>query len=101
MKSENTDYMAIDRNFANIRQTIESRSYEDLEGLLAEQRMLVGNLPFADPDAQAYFTQAQDLVAWSLAMVRLRHSAISTAISDVNRQNLLHDSYGRASAPVR
>lgn len=93
MKTEHSDQQALDRNFVSIRSAIESHSYEDLDRLLAEQRMLVSDLPFADPEAREYFTQAQDLVTWSLAMVKLRQSAISTAISDVNRQKLLHESY--------
>jgi hypothetical protein len=100
MKTEHSQIEALDRNFAGIRGAIETHSYADLDRLLAEQRTLIGNLPFADPDAQAYFTQAQDLVAWSLSMVRLRQSVISMAISDAGRQKLIHESYGRADVPA-
>jgi hypothetical protein len=100
MKKEHTYHAALDRNFAGIRHAIETHAYGDLDRLLAEQRILVSNLPLSDPEARAHFTHAQDLVAWSLAMVKLRQSAISVALSDVNRQKLLHESY-RPTVPVR
>jgi hypothetical protein len=93
MKPEHTYEPELDGNFASIRHAIENQAYEDLDRLLAEQRTLISNLSFADPDARAYFMQAQDLTAWSLSLVKLRQSAISTAISDVSRQKLLQERY--------
>ena len=96
MKTENPIHVAIAQNFDNIRRIIENRAYDELNPLLAEQRILIGNLPLADPEAQEYFFQAQDLTAWSLTMVKMERSALATAISDVNRLKQLQQSYNCA-----
>ncbi len=83
MKTETTSYLAVEKNFADIRIAIENRAYDDLHSLLAEQRVLIGNLPLADPEAQACFVQAQDLTAWSLSMVKMQRSALQESLSTV------------------
>lgn len=101
MTVENTSRAAIEENFANIRRVIESRVYDELNPLLDEQRVLIGSLPFADPEAQAYFAQVQDLTAWSLTMVRMQRSALATAASDINRLKQLQQPYDATEATDR
>ncbi|HSU29647.1 MAG TPA: hypothetical protein VLJ11_00310 [Bryobacteraceae bacterium] len=85
MQSKKSTYSAIEENFDSIRRAIDNRAYDELDLLLAEQRVLIGNLPFADPEAQAYFVQAQDLTAWSLTVVRMQRSALEQSLSSLAR----------------
>jgi hypothetical protein len=85
MQSTKPTYSAIEENFDSIRRAIDNRAYDELDLLLAEQRVLIGNLPFADPEARAYFVQAQDLTAWSLTVVRMQRSALEQSLSSVAR----------------
>lgn len=92
----NASQSAVDQNFASIRRVIETRAYDNLDVLLAEQRTLISDLPFADPEARAYITQAQNLVAWSLTMVQLQRSGLEQTLSDVGRLKQLEE-YKQAS----
>lgn len=87
----NPTQSAIDQNFAGIRRVIETRAYDGLDSLLAEQRTLISNLPFADPETRSYFTQAQSLTAWSLNMVKLQRSALEQTLSDVAKLKQLEE----------
>jgi hypothetical protein len=97
MKSENLNHIAVEQNFAALRRAIEDRTYDELDRLLAEQRILIGNLTLADPEAQEYFVQAQDLTAWSLKTVRMHRSVLEREIADVNRSKQIQESYGGAA----
>jgi len=100
MAIENTSRATIEQNFANIRRVIESRIYDELNPLLAEQRVLIGSLPFADPEAQAYFAQVQDLTAWSLTMLRMQRSALEQSLAAVVRLRQIEEYQLYSAAPT-
>ena len=91
MQSDKPTHSAIEENFDSIRSAIDRRAYDELDLLLAEQRILIGNLPFTDPEAQAYFAQAQDLTAWSITVVRMQRSALEQSLSSVARLKQLEE----------
>jgi hypothetical protein len=99
MQSKKPTYSAIEENFDSIRRAIDNRAYDELDPLLAEQRVLIGNLPFADAEAQAYFVQAQDLTAWSLTVVRMQRSALEQSLSSVARLKQIEE-YKQAALTV-
>lgn len=78
----NENRSAIDQNFAALRRVVETRTYEQLDALLAEQRNLISQLSFADPESKACFTEAQNLTAWSLNMLKVQRSALEQTLSD-------------------
>lgn len=91
MQSDKPTRSAIEENFDSIRSAIDRRAYDELDLLLAEQRILIGNLPFTDPEAQAYFTQAQDLTAWSITVVRMQRSTLEQSLSSIARLKQLEE----------
>lgn len=92
----NENRSAIDQNFEAIRRVMETRTFEELDTLLAEQRALIGQLSFADSESRACFNEAQSLTAWSLNMLKLQRSGLEETLSNIGKLKQL-EKYQQAS----
>jgi hypothetical protein len=66
--------LSLQQSFADLRQAVEDRRYDDVPVVLKHQQELFNALDFKDSESFDLLKQAQDLTNWAITLVRLQRA---------------------------